>query len=279
MRLPLALITGFLGSGKTTFLQYTARRLAGRRIVYLVNEFSHLDIDGRRLREIAPETVVIPGGSIFCRCLVSELVRQLRSIPARFHAAATPIAGVVIEASGIANPKVIGELLAETGLSETYALGSIVSITDPGTLPKLLHTLPAIRAQLEAADIVLLNKTDLFSGEQIEAATVLIREISPGIQLIRTVHGEAAVDLFPATPVAHSELQGDYAPCADPHFARGTLLFDRPVDITKLTAHLQAVGGDLYRAKGFVPTPNGIVYLDLSTTGIHVRPQRTATVY
>ena len=61
-RIPLSLVTGFLGSGKTTFLKQTARRLANRRIVYLVNEFSALDVDGAVLGEFGPNVVSIPGG-------------------------------------------------------------------------------------------------------------------------------------------------------------------------------------------------------------------------
>ena len=76
-RIPLSLVTGFLGSGKTTFLKHMAPRLASRRIVYLVNDFSALDVDGAVLSEIGPNVVSIPGGSIFCKCLVGDFIQHL----------------------------------------------------------------------------------------------------------------------------------------------------------------------------------------------------------
>ncbi len=148
-RIPLSLVTGFLGSGKTTFLKHTARRLAGRRIVYLVNEFSALDVDTQSLRQISPDVIAIPGGSIFCKCLVGDFIQTLSRVPQRFGSSqpgsADTIEGLIVEASGIANPKVVADMLRETKLDAVYSLASVVAIVDPGSFGKLLVTLPNIR--------------------------------------------------------------------------------------------------------------------------------------
>lgn len=267
-RIPLSLVTGFLGSGKTTFLQQTARRLADRRIVYLVNEFSSLDVDGTVLAAIGPNIVSVPGGSIFCKCLVGEFILHLREIPRRFHTADQPIAGVIVEASGISNPKVVADMLRETTLDALYELTSIVSVADPGSFRKLLVTLPNIRAQIEASDIVLLNKIDLFSEEQIAGTEIAMRQLNPRVRIVRTVRGAAEVELFGAAPTR--DLHGEYAACADPHYARFSITLHNAVDLAKLQAALRDLAEDLYRVKGFVPTPQGTVYLDWSTAGLSI---------
>ena len=316
-RIPLSLVTGFLGSGKTTFLQQTARRLAGRRVVYLVNEFSALDVDGAVLGKFGPNVVSIPGGSIFCKCLVSDFILNLSEIPRRFgqkpppassaalgaagglyadasgpgpEMGATPssrskdlpmpvdvprevgvpagsdaIEGVIIEASGIANPKVVADMLRETKLDAVYDLASIVSVADPGSFQKLLATLPNIRAQIEAADIVLLNKIDLFREEQVEATAAAIRQIHPDVRIIRTVRAAVEIDLFGNSPPR--DLHGEYAECADPHYGRHSVALHNALDLAQLQAALRDLGDVLYRAKGFIPTSQGTVYLDWSMAG------------
>lgn len=267
-RIPLSLVTGFLGSGKTSFLQHTARRLAGRRIAYLVNEFSALDVDGTILSEIGPNVVSVPGGSIFCKCLVGEFIDHLIRIAQQSRAAEHPIEGLIVEASGIADPKVVADMLHQTRLDRVYDLARIIAIVEPGSLHKLLATLPNIRSQIEAADTVLLNKIDLFDGARLAAAEQSLREINPRVRVIRTVRAAADVDVFDALPAR--DLHGEYAPCADPHYEQLSVTFSRPVDLAKLQAVLTRLSEQLYRVKGFVPMPDGAVYLDISTAGMSI---------
>ena len=78
--LSICLVTGFLGTGKTTFLKNIVARNRDRKIVYLINEFSAHDIDGAIVSAENPNVVSIPGGSIFCKCLVTEFIGQLSKI-------------------------------------------------------------------------------------------------------------------------------------------------------------------------------------------------------
>ena len=245
-------------------------------------------------------------GSIFCKCLVSDFILNLSEIPRRFGQKPPPassaalgakpsfrendlpmpvdvarevgvpagsdaIEGVIIEASGIANPKVIADMLRETKLDAVYDLASIVSVADPGSFHKLLATLPNIRAQVEAADFVLLNKIDLFSDEQVAATEATIRQIHPAVRIIRTVLAAAEVELFGAAPPR--DLHGEYADCADPHYGRYSLAFYKAIDLAKLQEAVGDMGDMLYRAKGFVPTSTGVVYLDWSTAGLSIEPR------
>ncbi len=244
--IPLCLVTGFLGSGKTTFLRQIAARHAAEKIVYLVNEFSPQDVDGLLLEQVADDVVAIPGGSIFCRCLVTQFLGQLKAIPERFGGGPEPLRGVVIEASGVANPMVIERLLAETGLDQVYELATIVAIVDPGSLPKLVRTLPNIRAQVAAADVVLLNRIDQFDAGEVAEAERIAREINAEAPIVRAVKCAADVAIFAGGRMRG--LEGEYALCADPNYARFSVTFDRPVDVAALSRELEALRGAIYLA-------------------------------
>jgi G3E family GTPase len=269
MTIPLALVTGFLGSGKTTFLNHCARRFVGRKVVYLVNEFAGLDVDGQLLAGLGPDVVGVAGGSIFCQCLVGEFILHLGELPQRFGGV-TPVEGVVVEASGMADPRVVADLLRDTHLDEVYRLASVVAIADPGSLFKLVATLPNLGAQLRAADVVVMNKCDLFPEPEIATAEGIVRDLRPDVRLVRAVQAE--VDLDPFAVVAQHSIHGVLAECADAHYSALTVRLTKAVDLPRLLAAFEGCRAELYRGKGFLPVPGGAVYLDLSLAGVQATP-------
>ena len=266
--IPLALVTGFLGSGKTTFLKQLARRYRGRKIVFLVNEFSARDVDGALLARETPDVVSVAGGSIFCRCLVTEFIARLRELPARFGASAAPVEAVVVEASGIANPAVAGQMLREAQLDRQYDLTAVVAIVDPGSFGKLLRTLPNIRAQIEGASHILINKTDAYPAALVGQTEAFVREINPAVTPVRTTFGAAEVELFGARFAGAQG--GELAPCSDPNFATFNVSLDRDLDLDRFRAALEAVKDDVYRIKGFVAAAGRRLHLDYSASGLRI---------
>ncbi len=261
--IPLALVTGFLGSGKTTFLRRTIERQRGRRIVYLVNEFSTVDVDGHLL-ELEPDRLItVAGGSIFCRCLVTDFLAQLRKIESR---AADGIDGVVIEASGIADPKVMRQMLAETRFDRAFKLGMIVSIVDPGSFVDLLETLPNIVAQIEAADVAIINKSDLYAADVIDDTRRELLRINAGLRIERATYCDVALDLFASPP--RREQRGEYAACADANYVTLSVRIERELDVGKLMGHIERIHDQLYRVKGFAPHAGGLTYVDVSPATI-----------
>lgn len=259
--LPICLVTGFLGAGKTTFLKNVVARNRDRKIVYLINEFSAHDVDGAIVSAENPNVVSIPGGSIFCKCLVTEFIGQLKKAAQHWPDAE----GVVIEASGMANPKVMEQMLVETGLDKLYRLATVVSVIDPSSFFKLRHTLPNIIAQIEASDVVLINKTDRNPPEKIAETYALVRQINPAAERIQTVRCEAEIDLF-AEHVPRG-LQGEYAKCRDPNYA--TFVTEQPFNGTTLAAFVRAHADDIYRVKGTLADE----FFDYSIAGIIRTPQ------
>lgn len=264
MRIPLVLVTGFLGSGKTTFLEHLVHRHRQRRLVYLVNEFSARDVDAARLLARTPDVVTVAGGSIFCRCLVTEFIDQLRSLPHRFATPAAPLEGVVVEASGMANPAVARQLLCETQLDRLYEMTAVVAIVDPGTFSKLLHTLPNIRVQIEAASLVLLNKTDLYCQAMIEQTAAAIHEIHPDVTIEQTCCGRSEVDVFGTQPPVGTH--GELTACVDPSYVTFDVPLTGAIDLDRLREAVQLLSDDVYRIKGFADVGGRRCRVDYSGT-------------
>ncbi len=265
--IPLALVTGFLGTGKTSFLKDTVARYRDRRIVYLVNEFSPLDVDGALVADEEADVVAIPGGSIFCKCLVTEFIGQLWKVAQNYPGCE----GVVIEASGMANPAVVGSMLEETKLDAVYELATVVTVVDPGSFLKLRHTLPNVVDQVRAAQVVLLNKTDCYDAATLDTTETVLRGLNPDAILQRTTLARTDLDLFaPAGALPH--IEGEYAKCRDPNYRSEVLATEGDVDLQALTEAIRALGDDCYRAKGYVPSGGRLHFVDLSSSGITIHP-------
>ncbi len=260
--IPLAMVTGFLGGGKTTLLQRLIEANRERRLAYIVNEFAEADVDGQLLELGEDKVVSIPGGSIFCRCLSGEFLRILQALPGRFDEPENPLEGVVIEASGIADPKVTVEMLEETRLDRVYELRSIVSVVDPGTFLKLIHTLPVVISQIEACDVALVNKTDLHEEAVLRQVEREIERINPQAKLIRSSYCRSEIDIL-AAPV-RGPLEGEYALCKDPNYESFSVHVGEPLELGLLLAELDRIKDRVYRAKGFVPVSGGMVYVDVA---------------
>lgn len=259
--LPICLVTGFLGTGKTTFLKKIVEKNRDRKIVYLINEFSAHDVDGAIVSAENPNVVSIPGGSIFCKCLVTEFIGQLKKTAEQWGDAA----GVVIEASGMANPNVIEQMLAETKLDQQFRLATVISVLDPNSFLKLRHTLPNILAQVEAADVVLVNKTDCNPPEKTDETLAEVRTLNPAAECIKTVNCDVEIDLF--AEHAPRGLQGEYAKCRDPNYE--TFVTNDSFDGDALEQFVNANSEDIYRLKGTLQDE----FFDYSTAGIIRTPQ------
>lgn len=247
MTYPLYLITGFLGSGKTTLLGawYNWSQSIGLDYVFLINEFSGKDVDGPRLRETGAEVLSIPGGSIFCTCLVQEFILHLSDLPLRYDLDA--YGGVVIEASGMADPSSIDRLLRETGLDATYHVERIIALADPHSLEKVIKTLPAIQKQLEVCDDVLLNKVDLVSEEKRLACESILIERAPKAKRYRCQFGQAPFGELTGARSRHV-VEGELATCENKSFSEVIVTFSETVVLTELKQRLQEL--PIHRAKG-----------------------------
>lgn len=269
-RLPLTLVTGFLGSGKTTCLEHIARDHAGMSLLFVVNEFGQVDVDGRRLAQTLDQVEPIPGGSIFCKCLVSTFIEKMQAVADRADALA--LDAVIVEASGMADPGVVDRMLPETGLGDRFELVQVVTLVDPGNFAKLLATLPNLTSQVKAADVIAINKADCHDDSQLQAIEDQVRQLNPNAKLERTTHGQLSLDVTGAGRT--TQAQGEYAKCADPNYATTVLRFRQPVPVTTVSGLVRAVGDDLFRAKGAVRTTDGPLAIEFSASGLSHEPTK-----
>jgi len=161
-----------------------------------------------------------------------------------------------------------------------FQLTTVATVTDPGTFHKLLKTLPAVRAQVECADVVLLNKTDLFEEPAVLETEAAIRGVRDDVPIVRCVRGDAPVEFFHGVSNA-CKIKAELAPCRDPSFLSATFYFHENRDPMMVAGILQRHEKILWRAKGFVPTENGHVEMQwimgpgAAKSRVHFYPAKT----
>jgi G3E family GTPase len=275
--LPIWLVVGFLGAGKTTLLRRLVHHANGRGLLFIVNEFSAVDVDAGLIEREGGTALAVAGGSIFCRCLVTEFISTLTRVTEGISLPNGDILkpqGVVIEASGMADPRSMQRLLQESQLDRHFHVAGVTAVVDPGTLMKLLLVLPNIRGQIESADVILLNKTDLHAPETIAKVREKIVAINPQARIISCTYGNIPPEILLADGVAAriEQMDTSFGLCRDPNFERETQTFDKPLEIAALQAHFAKAGEGLYRAKGSILTTEGWRYLDWSSDRLTLEP-------
>jgi G3E family GTPase len=170
----LLLVTGFLGSGKTTLILSLARaaQAAGNRSAIIVNEIGEIGIDNQLMRQLDLDVWELFNGCICCT-LTADLVTTLQKLDADY---APDL--VVVEPSGAADPK---NLLRALPFYRGRPLASIrwVTVLDPLRLPMLLEVLePLITAGIQQADFLVISKTDIATSEEIAEASAAARSIN-----------------------------------------------------------------------------------------------------
>jgi G3E family GTPase len=181
---PFYLVTGFLGSGKTTFLKNIIEKNNDQfKIGIIQNEFAPANIDGVELRNLdRPFKILeINNGSVFCVCLLGDFIESLRS----FVQQENPDL-VILESSGLSDPIAISEILQSEKLKELVYLSTCWCIIDTMNYHKMLPVLTRIKHQIVIADITVLNKTDLVDSTQLNSVKKSVQDINPLAEVIES---------------------------------------------------------------------------------------------
>lgn len=210
-RVPLTVVTGFLGAGKTTLINRLLRRpdMAGAAVV--VNEFGAVGID-HVLVERAGESVVLLASGCVCCAVLDDFRLALRDLFMRsMRREVPPLTRVVLETSGLADPGPIGpSLVADAFLAQRFRMHAIVTVADATSIERQCEEHPEALRQLAAADLVVLGKTDAAAEARIEGACACIAMLAPGAPQLRSVHGDVdpAVLLAAGSPRASADADG-----------------------------------------------------------------------
>jgi G3E family GTPase len=249
----LTVIGGFLGAGKTTLLNGLLREAGDRRLAVLVNDFGAINIDAELVGTREDGIVRLQNGCICCS-VAGDFIAALALLRDR----ADPPGHVVVEASGVSDPGAIAVL----GDMPGFRKDAVVVVADAETVRARAGeeaTRPQVLGQLRAADLLVLNKTDLVGGAVLEATRAWLREVAgPSTAIVETVFGDVPADIvLGATPASDRAVRDhdhdhDHAGHAHPTFETWSWSGDAPLSGAGLVAMLKALPDGIVRGKGLL---------------------------
>ena len=212
-KIPATVITGFLGAGKTTLIRHLLQNAKGRRIALVINEFGDIGVDGEILKGCGDdvcreEDVVELANGCICCTVAEDFVPTMRKLIDRAH----PPEHIVIETSGLALPQPLVRAFNWPEIKSRVTVDGVVTVVDAKALcegrfaddeeavaaqraadPNLDHENPIeelFEDQLNCADMIILNKTDLLAQHETDKVTVDLKtQIRKGTKLVPTQHG------------------------------------------------------------------------------------------
>ena len=253
-RLPVTIVTGFLGSGKTTLVNHMLAQQHGLKVAVMVNEIGDIAIDNALIVGAAPGMVELANGCICCSInndLVDAIFRVLQHGPA--------VDGLIVETSGIADPLPIVLTFLRSEFRERVRLDAIVAVADAENFSLDLFDSKAALNQLRYADIVLLNKCDRAGVELAAAVEQSIRRLSDGVRIVRTTRAQIPLPLILGAGLFRAESypadHGHQPLIADGHLiADGfeTVSFESASAFSadRFQSFLETLPGNVFRAKG-----------------------------
>ena len=251
-RKDLYLVTGFLGSGKTTLMRRFLHHFQDRPIAIIINEFGREGVDGAILSEGGYEVTEIQNGSIFCVCRSDAFVDVL------VRAAQSPAEVILVETSGLSDPTGMDRILSTvTEISGVlYDYCGAICVVDSERFLKLSGTVTAVTQQVLAAGLVLVNKTDISSEAAVLAVEEQIRVLNAEAALYRTsfceIREEWLVELRERQPRVRGALSRNTLGVSS-FLVAPTV----PPTVADLEKWLRAIVDSVHRVKGFVETREG----------------------
>lgn len=284
--LPVALVTGFLGAGKTTFMRHLLLDAKNRdlKVGVVINEFGVADIDGEVLRQSGAELLGTLAGGCACCSSQDEMIWTMLEL-GRMSPEKRPDV-VLLEASGLADPLVMLDGLTVAALLPVIRVASVASVVDALRLPQLKGTdcrlTPLLQRQVALADLVIVNKSDLAfreanEGEKTDAEAIL-RDVNPTARLEFAREGAIDLELFwkrilkadsaLQSPGAREAIHGHAQTCIVP--------MKKPIARENLELALRKLGQSVWRAKGFVRLQgeNDLFLVQWSGSGAHFAIER-----
>jgi G3E family GTPase len=258
-RIPATVVTGFLGSGKTTLINRILRDQHGRKLAVIVNEFGAVSIDGQLVIHDEQAQLVEFNNGCLCCTVRGDLVETLGRLQER----AEKLDGILIETTGLADPApVASTFFAADEVKAGIRLDAFVTVVDAVNLETNLAQSNEAMEQVAFSDIILINKMDLVTAEQMAAIERRVRAINAMARIYCTTNSEIdlasildvnAFDLVQKLEVDPAFLD-DHEHAHDAAIGSFVLEESRPVDVTRLMTWMNTVaqerGDDLYRTKG-----------------------------
>jgi G3E family GTPase len=189
-QIPVTVLTGYLGAGKTTLLNRILSEQHGKKYAVIVNEFGEIGIDNELIVESDEEVYEMNNGCVCCtvRGDLIQVIEGLMKRPGRFD-------GILLETTGLAEPAPVAQtFFMDDDVKAKTRLDAVVTVADAKNLLQRLDDSPEAEDQVAFADVVLLNKTDLVTPEELARVEKAIRFINPHATIHRTERCSIALD-------------------------------------------------------------------------------------
>src|SRR5947207_2911579 len=250
MPVPILLVAGFLGAGKTTVVNHLLAHAEGRRIAAVVNDFGAINIDAELITGASDGVVSLSNGCICCS-LQGDLLRT----PATLLRRDPRPEFIVIETSGVADPSDIVRNLMDPMIWREAPLETVLCVVDATTNAETLND-ALLRSQLRAADVVALSKVDLVDAAGRAKLRDAVRAVRPAAVVVDALQGEVpAALLFPADVdrVPAPREMGPRRPAVD-RFETLSWTSEHPLSLPRLQQAIGRLMPKLARAKGLFET-------------------------
>jgi G3E family GTPase len=189
-KIPVTVLTGYLGAGKTTLLNRILTEPHGKRYAVIVNEFGEVGIDNELVVGADEEIFEMNNGCICCT-VRGDLIRILEGLMRRkgkFDA-------IVVETTGLADPAPVAQtFFVDQDVQEAARLDAVVTVADAKWLAARLKDAPEAKNQIAFADVIILNKTDLVTKEELAEVRARIRAINPYARIHEAVKANVPLD-------------------------------------------------------------------------------------
>ena len=271
MPTPVYVIAGFLGAGKTTFINHILNTApAHLRILVLVNEFGSISID-KRIIQTEPQNIVDLSGGCVCCGLFVELMAALRFALEDFKAEV-----ILIESTGLALPQEVVRQALTPAFQGQLAFGGIITLVD--AVGVLSHEYPMIIQQIQDASVVILNKVDLVENLRLTTLRRKLSQFMPaGSSLLTASFGRVDYDQVFGRLYGQGHLNLDSKNPSSATldstagFATLCLVRHSVAPQEQILNFYRKHAKQIIRSKGFVLTDNGAVQLQFSRTGLEIK--------
>jgi G3E family GTPase len=260
---PVTVLTGYLGAGKTTLLNRILSEQHGKRIAVVINEFGELGVDNDLVIDADEEVFEMNNGCICCT-VRGDLIRILGGLMKRRDR----FDSIIIETTGLADPAPVAQtFFVDEDVRTKTRLDAIVTVVDAKHLPARLADSPEAEEQIAFADVIVLNKTDLVTAEELAAVEDAIRAINPYATIHRAERAAVPLDavldrnafdlnrILANEPGFLTETDHEH----DEHVASISVAIRGEVDPEKFNAWITELlaqkGPDLLRTKGILAYP------------------------
>lgn len=270
----LVLVTGFLGSGKTSVINSLLGTLTDKSIGLILNDFGSIAVDGALVEQSGKivSSKSLSGGQIFCSCLSGSFIESVEAM-----AEVAPDL-IIVEASGLAKPSPLLEIVSiiQQRTNHTVSYGGMLCVVDADRFELLFKALKTLEEQIVFSDWFVINKIDLVDETTLEQVKAKVASLRPLAPIFPTSYGKVDTDLSNLLLESSNELPTS---TTDASCYRGWGVHGRPKTCVFLPsgeyerAHLQSfmteVSSQMLRMKGFLPFGNGKSLL-VDAVGPHV---------